>query len=107
MDDVRLQRAQDVRNPIGDERRTVGFVEGRAHPVVDDLDDRHPVVHAPGHGSMPPGRVEIRAQHGHVVRRALRAAQLERVDFRSCLMPGKEIVNRVEDPHELSRRAAG
>jgi hypothetical protein len=60
-------------------------------------------VHPPRDGSVAARRIEVRAQHGDVVRRALRAAPLEGVDFRSCLMPRKEIVNRVQDPHELSR----
>jgi len=40
------------------------------------------------------------------MRRALRPAQLERIDFGSGPMTREEIVYRVKNPHGLSRRAA-
>jgi hypothetical protein len=48
---------------------------------------------------MRPRGIEIRAQDGDVMRPALRAAQLECVDFGPGPMTREIIVDGVEDPH--------
>ena len=67
--DVGLDGAQHVIERLANLRRPVGLDERLAHPVVDDLDDRQPVVDAPGDLPVPSRRVVVRAQHMHVMPR--------------------------------------
>jgi len=101
VDDVRLHRSQHVRDPIADKRWPIGLLERRADPVVDDFDDREPLMRAPGDVAMPARRVVLRGEDAHVVAGRQRTAQLERVDLGPRLVPRQEIVDRVEDTQAL------
>src|SRR5207249_5238058 len=104
MDDVRLQGVHDLRDLIADEWGAIGVGERAAHPVVRDLDDRQPGMKSPCHVAVPPGRVVIGAEDRDVMPRRLRTTELQRVDLRAGLVPGKEIVNRVKNPETGGHR---
>jgi hypothetical protein len=58
-------------------------------------------VYAPGHLAVGARRVEVCAHDGDVVGRCQFAAQFERINLRTRLMAGQEVVNRVQDAQIL------
>ena len=98
VDDVGLGRPDHVVERGTERGGPPGVFEGVEGPVVDDLGDRQALVHPPRHGAVRPRRVELRAEHGHVVTLGEGAAEGRGVNLRACLVPGQEIVDGVQDP---------
>ena len=107
--DLRLDGVEHGLELFPDSRRRVGVLEAVDLPVVDDLDDRQPLVHTPADGAVGSRRVELRGHEEHVVPARQLTAQLERIDLRSGPVPRQEIVDRVQEPqprHGLLPRTA-
>jgi hypothetical protein len=65
--DVRLHDIQHLLESCRHQGRTVGLLEGGAHPVIGNLDDGHLVVEAPGELTVRARRVVVSADDGDVM----------------------------------------
>ena len=107
MDDVRLHDVEQPRELFADDRRAIGLLEGAADPVVDQLDDRQAVEHAPRDVAMRACGIVFSGQHGDVVPPFELSAQIEGVDLGTCPMTWQKIVDRVEHTEARSRCGFG
>ena len=104
MQHVRLDGAKDMLESAAKGVRPISIREGRALPVVDDLNHREAVVDAPGHFTMRAGGVVLGAQHPYMMATTAQlTAELERVDLSARRVPWQEIVNNVKKPQPLQR----
>ena len=103
--DVGLNRLEYVSNLLAHRRRAIGVLERHAFPVVDELDDRKALVHAPRDLPMLPMRIVFGAQDIDMVPGRQGAAQLERVDFRTRVVARQKVMNRVKNVEALGRNS--
>jgi hypothetical protein len=97
MNDVGLNGAQHVLETPIDDRRSIGFLERGDGPVIDQLDDRQPVVHAPADLAVRAPAVEVGAERRDVMPLGLLPTQLEGINLRTGAMTRQEVMDRVKN----------
>ena len=104
---VRLHGLQHRLQAAAHYGAAVRVLEAVAVPVVGDLRHRQTGVDAPVHAAVGLGRVERGAGDRDVMPPVEQcAAEVVGVDFRSRLVPGQKVVNRVQDTQGMGRHLA-
>ncbi len=85
----------------------VRILEPGGFPVVHDFDDGQGSVHAPVDRAMGARRVELGAEHGHMVARGLVPREGIGVQLGSRLVAGQKVVDRVQNPQRTRRHRQG
>jgi hypothetical protein len=94
---VGLHDVEESGELFGDDRGAICLLERAGDPVVHDLDDRQPILHAPGDVAVGARRVVFGGEDGDVVLPPVQlAAQIERIDLRARPVSREKIVNRVK-----------